>query len=476
MEYVRLGRSNLKISRLGLGAMAFGSRRWRDWILEEGETKPIVDRALDLGINFFDTSDYYSGGESEAVLGRCLLSRVAREQVVIATKAGNPMGPSVTERGYSRKHLVHAVHASLKRLGTDYVDLYQTHIWDHGTDLEEMVAAFDDLVRAGKILHAGITTMPAWQLARCLGIARETGRRPFVSAQNHYNLVHREDEREFIPLCRSEGVALIPYSPLARGFLCGGRVEGGGPTRRARTDEFNQKSPTRLRWRGATPRGEGGAPKHPVSGPAGPALYPRPCQTPYPPLWQVVDSPSSIEFAAKNDLGIIMWRPPVEALRERCRLYRDSAGSVGVDLPFGARTGVSRDVYIAESREEARRIAGKWVMDALNFSNWRGPRIFLRPGETFEPGQEAALKKELPFEFVDERSLIFGPPEYAVEKFTELRDDLNLEQVNMKSGWPGMGQRDILRSLERFAERVLPELRRGGTAAPAPVEAAGAAA
>ena len=244
MEHVRLGRTNLKISRLGLGAMAFGSRRWRDWILEEGEAKPIIDRALDLGINFFDTSDYYSGGESEAVLGRCLLSRVAREQVVIATKVGNPMGPSATERGYSRKHIMHAVDASLRRLGTDYIDLYQTHIWDPDTDLGEMVTTFDDLVRAGKILHAGITTMPAWQLARCLGIAQRTGRRAFVSAQNHYNLIHREDEREFIPLCRSEGMGLIPYSPLARGFLCGGRVEGGGPTLRARTDEFTH------RWHG----------------------------------------------------------------------------------------------------------------------------------------------------------------------------------------------------------------------------------
>ena len=134
------------------------------------------------------------------------------------------------------------------------------------------------------------------------------------------------------------------------------------------------------------------------------STYPRPRQTPYPPLWQVVDSPSSIEFAAKNDLGIIMWRPPVEALRERCRLYQESARSVGVDLPFGARTGISRDVHIASSREEARRIAEKGVMDALNFSNWRGPRIFLRPGETFAPGQEDALKKKLSFEFVDERS------------------------------------------------------------------------
>ena len=170
-----------------------------------------------------------------------------------------------------------------------------------------------------------------------------------------------------------------------------------------------------------------------------------------------------------------MWRPPVEALRERCRLYRESARTVGVDLPFGARTGISRDVHIASSREEARRIAEKGVMDSLNFSNWRGPRIFLRPGETFEPGQEAALKKELSFEFVDERSLIFGPPDYAIEKFKELRDDLNLEQINMKMGWPGMGQRDILRSLELFAERVLPELRRDETAGAAAVEAGAAA-
>ena len=238
MEYVRLGRTNLEISRVGLGAMAFGSRSWRDWILEEAEARPIIDRALDLGINFFDTSDYYSGGESEALLGRCLLRRVAREQVVIATKVGNPMGPSATERGYSRKHVMHAVDASLRRLGCDYIDLYQTHIWDPRTDLEEMVIAFNDLVRAGKILHAGITTMPAWQLAQCLAIARAAGLRPFVSAQNHYNLVHREDERELIPLCRAEGLGLIPYSPLARGFLCGGREPGGGPTRRARSDEF----------------------------------------------------------------------------------------------------------------------------------------------------------------------------------------------------------------------------------------------
>ena len=188
------------------------------------------------------------------------------------------------------------------------------------------------------------------------------------------------------------------------------------------------------------------------------STFPTPCQKPYPPLWQVVDSPSSIEFAAKNDLGVIMWRPTVEALRERCRLYRDSANSVGVDLAAGARTGVSRDVHIASSRAEAEKIAGKWVMDALNFSNWRGPKIFLNPGESFQPGQEEALKKKLSFDFVDERSLIFGPPEYAIEKFAELRDELNLEQVNIKCGWPGMNHAEIMRSLDLFAERVLPEI------------------
>ena len=195
------------------------------------------------------------------------------------------------------------------------------------------------------------------------------------------------------------------------------------------------------------------------------STYPSPCQKPYPPLWQVVDSPSSIEFAAKNDLGIIMWRPTVESLRQRIQLYRDSARAAGVELPQGARTGVSRDCFIAGSREEAKKIAGKWVMDALNFSNWRGPRIFLNPGEELDPGQEEALKKELTFDFVDERSLIFGLPEYAIEKFLELREDLQLEQVNIKCGWPGMPHADTMRSLELFVERVLPEIRK--TAPPA---------
>ena len=189
------------------------------------------------------------------------------------------------------------------------------------------------------------------------------------------------------------------------------------------------------------------------------SVYPRPRQYPYPPLWQVVDSNSSLEFAARNDLGIIMWRPPVEALKERFKLYRDSARSVGKELAFGERTGISRDVYIAPSKKAAREAAGKAVMGALNFSNWRGPRIYLKPGESFAPGQEEALRKELPFEFVDERSLIFGPPEYAIDKLLEFEESLNIEQVNIKCGWPGMTQRQIMQSLVPFAEKVLPALK-----------------
>jgi len=197
------------------------------------------------------------------------------------------------------------------------------------------------------------------------------------------------------------------------------------------------------------------------------STYPSPCQKPYPPFWQVVDSPSSIEFAARNDLGIIMWRPTVASLKQRCELYRESARAAGVELPKGARTGISRDVCIADSREKARKVGGKWVMDALNFSNWRGPKIFLNPGEELGPAEEEALKKELTFDFVDERSLIFGSPDYAIEKFSELRDDVGLEQINMKCGWPGMPHSDTMRSLELFAERVLPELRKSESPAAA---------
>jgi 1-deoxyxylulose-5-phosphate synthase len=242
MQYVNLGRSNLKISRLGLGAMGIGDKSWRSWVLDEEESRPILKRALDLGINFIDTCDYYSTGRSEEVLGRFVRSFVRREEIVLATKVGNPMGKGANAKGYSRKHLHEAVDQSLRRLQTDYIDLYQTHIWDPSTQIEEMVDAFDALVRSGKVLYLGITDMPAWQLAKAYYYASHTGRARFISVQNHYNPIWREDERELLPFCRAEGLGMISYSPMARGFLIGaGRRDGTEPTERLRSDDYAQK-------------------------------------------------------------------------------------------------------------------------------------------------------------------------------------------------------------------------------------------
>jgi 1-deoxyxylulose-5-phosphate synthase len=242
MQYVNLGRSNLKVSRLGFGAMGIGDKSWRSWVLDEDEAKPVLKRALDFGINFVDTCDYYSSGRSEEVLGRLLRSFTRREEIVLATKVGNPMGKGPNARGFSRKHLHEAVEQSLRRLQTDYIDLYQTHIWDPSTHLEEMVDAFDSLVRAGKVLYLGITDMPAWQLAKAYYYAAYSGRARFVSVQNHYNPIWREDERELLPFCRAEGLGVIPYSPMARGFLAGrGRRDGSAPTERLRSDDYALK-------------------------------------------------------------------------------------------------------------------------------------------------------------------------------------------------------------------------------------------
>lgn len=220
MDTVRLGRTNLKVSRLALGAMGMGDASWRSWVLDETASRPVVAAALEAGINLFDTCDFYSLGRSEEVLGKLLGGMAGRDEVIIATKVGNPMGRGANNRGYSRKHILDACDASLRRLGTDYIDLYQTHIWDPDTDIEEMVDAFADLVRAGKVRYVGATDMPAWQFAKAIYHARHHGLPGFVSMQNHYNLVWREHERELIPLCRAEGIGLIPYSPMARGFLC----------------------------------------------------------------------------------------------------------------------------------------------------------------------------------------------------------------------------------------------------------------
>jgi len=242
MQYARLGTSNLKVSRLGFGAMGIGHPSWREWVLDQDAGRPIVKRVLDAGINFIDTCDYYSNGESEVAVGRLMKELVKRDEVVLATKVGNPMGKGPNARGYSRKHLFEAVDASLKRLGTDYIDLYQTHIWDPSTDLDEMIEAFDTLVRSGRVLYLGITDMPAWQLAKAFYHQKLRGLSRFAAVQNHYNPIWREDERELIPLCRAEGIGLIPYSPMARGYLCGSARRGGATeTARWRSDDYAHK-------------------------------------------------------------------------------------------------------------------------------------------------------------------------------------------------------------------------------------------
>ena len=243
MELVNLGRTGLKVSRICLGCMTYGSSKWRPWVLDEEASRPFFRRAWEAGINFFDTADMYSDGASEEVLGRALRElSVPREQVVVATKVFNPMGPGANERGLSSKHIRHAIDASLRRLQLDYVDLYQIHRFDPATPIEETLGALDAVVRAGKALHIGASSMYAWQMAKMLQTSDRLGLARFTTMQNHYNLVYREEEREMIPLCRDEGIGLIPWSPLARGFLAGNRRrEDRGETSRARTDDFAHK-------------------------------------------------------------------------------------------------------------------------------------------------------------------------------------------------------------------------------------------
>jgi 1-deoxyxylulose-5-phosphate synthase len=243
MEYVRLGNTGTKVSRLCLGAMTYGSKKWREWVLEEEESRPFIQRALELGITFFDTADMYSLGVSEEILGRALRDfGPGRDRVVIATKVYQAMGSDPNQRGLSRKHIMHSIDNSLRRLGTDYVDLYQIHRFDHETPIEETLDALTDVVRAGKALYLGASSMFAWQFAKMLFKADELGLSRFVTMQNHYNLVYREEEREMIPLCRDQGIGIIPWSPLARGFLAGNRrKEDFGETSRAKTDDFAQK-------------------------------------------------------------------------------------------------------------------------------------------------------------------------------------------------------------------------------------------
>ena len=241
MQYTNLGSTGLRVSRLCLGCMTYGSPQWREWVLDDAQSRPFFQRALDAGINFFDTADMYSLGASEEVTGRAL-AEVRRDQVVIATKLFNPMGDGPNDRGLSRKHIMHSIDGSLKRLGTDYVDLYQIHRFDPHTPIEETLDALNDVVRAGKALYLGASSMFAWQFGRMLATSDRRGLTRFATMQNHYNLVYREEEREMIPLCRAEGIGLLPWSPLARGFLAGNRrTQDFGDTSRARTDALAQQ-------------------------------------------------------------------------------------------------------------------------------------------------------------------------------------------------------------------------------------------
>lgn len=236
MEYVNLGRSGLKISRIALGCMSFGSSSWAPWVLDEEASTPIVAKAVEHGINFFDMADMYSNGACEEVVTKVLKPLVPRHKLVLATKLYNPMSSDPNDRGLSRKHVFEAVDGSLKRMGTDYIDLYQLHRFDYETPLEETLDALNDVVRAGKVRYLGASSMHAWQFMKAIGLQRQHGWAQFVSMQPHYNLIYREEEREMLPLCRSEGVGVIPWSPLARGLLAGRRKEDEAATLRAKTD------------------------------------------------------------------------------------------------------------------------------------------------------------------------------------------------------------------------------------------------
>jgi aryl-alcohol dehydrogenase (NADP+) len=240
MQYTNLGKTGMKVSRLCLGMMSYGAKSWREWILDEEAAKPFMRRALDAGINFFDTADVYSLGESEKITGSLLkFFSVKRENVVIATKVNGQMSDDINDKGLSRKHILDSIDKSLKRLQMDYVDLYQIHRWDYETPIEETMEALNDVVRAGKARYIGASSMFAWQFSKAQYTAQRHGWTRFASMQNHYNLVYREEEREMIPLCIDQGVGLIPWSPMARGFFARNRTrDGSGETARAKSDPF----------------------------------------------------------------------------------------------------------------------------------------------------------------------------------------------------------------------------------------------
>ena len=239
MKYVNLGHTGLRVSRVCLGMMSFGRHDDRPWALGEEDAEPIIRRAAEGGVTFFDTADVYNGGESEVLTGRILSKLFTREEYVLATKVHGQTMPGENGRGLGRKHVLASIDASLQRLGLDYVDLYQIHRWDYRTPIEETMEVLHDVVRAGKARYIGASSMYAWQFAKAQAIAERRGWTPFVSMQNHYNLIYREEEREMIPQCIDQGVAILPWSPLARGLLAGNRTrEGERLTVRAQTDSF----------------------------------------------------------------------------------------------------------------------------------------------------------------------------------------------------------------------------------------------
>jgi 1-deoxyxylulose-5-phosphate synthase len=239
MDQVTLGRTGLRVSRLCLGTMSFGTPAWRTWILDEDASRPIIRRAIEHGFTFFDTADIYSNGVSEEILGRAIRDFARRDEVVIATKVFYRLGSQSMEGELSRKRIFHAIDDSLRRLGMDYVDLYQIHRYDPLTPVEETLEALHDVVKAGKARYIGASSMYTWQFAQMIYTQRHRGWTPFVAMQNHYNLIYREEEREMIPFCRAEGIGLIPWSPLARGFLAGNRQRGRrDATPRDQTDGY----------------------------------------------------------------------------------------------------------------------------------------------------------------------------------------------------------------------------------------------
>jgi aryl-alcohol dehydrogenase-like predicted oxidoreductase len=242
MEYIRFGNTGMKVSRLCLGTMTYGrpNERWQ-WALNEEQSRPFIRKALDLGINFFDTADVYSLGASEEVVGSALKEFAQRDNVIIATKVFNAMSQDPNDQGLSRKHIMNSIDSSLRRLKTDYVDLYQIHRWDYNTPIEETMEALHDIIKAGKVRYIGASSMYSWQFSKALYTADLHGWSRFVSMQPHYNLIYREEEREMIPFCLDQKIAVIPWSPLARGLLTGKRSMERNETTRAKTDEFGKK-------------------------------------------------------------------------------------------------------------------------------------------------------------------------------------------------------------------------------------------